>query len=71
MDDDHTKVGKKAFPTEPYDGNRMNYENYDMDKLAWSIRKKHDEYLGRPVPVMRQVPVMRHPTFSAPPPWGP
>ena len=50
MDDDHTKVGKKAFPTEPYDGNRMNYENYDMDKLAWSIRKKHDEYLEAPDP---------------------
>ena len=29
MDDDHTKVGKKAFPTKPSDGNRMNYENYD------------------------------------------
>ena len=29
MDDDNTNVGKKAFPNEPYDGNRMNYENYD------------------------------------------
>ena len=29
MDDDNTNVGTKAFPTEPYDGTRMNYENYD------------------------------------------
>ena len=52
MADDNSdkSFGKRSYPTEPYDGHRNKYENFEMDKIAWAIRKKYSDYLESPDP---------------------